>query len=273
MDRVNKGLKRRYRAERRFRTFGATAIFAALIFLFLLFFSIISSGYKAFQQTYMRLDVYFDPAQFTNENLATADFPGLIRTSLLNRFPEVTSRNDKKDLYYLVSPGASFQLMDLVKNDPALIGTTRTIWVTANDDVDMLLKGNIDRNSPANERRIKDKQLVWLDALASGGEIEKRFNTNFFTAGDSREPELAGIWGATCGSFYTLLITLSLSFPIGVAAAVYLEEFAPKNKWTDIIEVNINNLAAVPSIVFGLLGLAVYINFFGMPRSTPLVGG
>ena len=273
MDRVNKGLKRRYRAERRFRTFGATAIFAALLFLFLLFFSIISSGYKAFQQTYMRLDVYFDPAQFTNENLATADFPGLIRTSLLNRFPDVTSRNDKKDLYYLVSPGASFQLMDLVKNDPALIGTTRTIWVTANDDVDMLLKGNIDRNSPANERRIKDKQLVWLDALAGGGEIEKRFNTNFFTSGDSREPELAGIWGATCGSFYTLLITLSLSFPIGVAAAVYLEEFAPKNKWTDIIEVNINNLAAVPSIVFGLLGLAVYINFFGMPRSTPLVGG
>ena len=273
MDRVNKGLKRRYRAERRFRTFGAMAIFAALLFLFLLFFSIISSGYKAFQQTYMRLDVYFDPAQFTNENLATADFPGLIRTSLLNRFPDVTSRNDKKDLYYLVSPGASFQLMDLVKNDPALIGTTRTIWVTANDDVDMLLKDNIDRNSPENERRIKDKQLAWLDALASGGEIEKRFNTNFFTSGDSREPELAGIWGATCGSFYTLLITLSLSFPIGVAAAVYLEEFAPKNKWTDIIEVNINNLAAVPSIVFGLLGLAVYINFFGMPRSTPLVGG
>ena len=273
MDRVNKGLKRRYRAERRFRFFGATAIFAALLFLFLLFFSIISSGYKAFQQTYMQLDVYFDPAQFTNENLATADFPGLIRTSLLNRFPDVTSRNDKKDLYYLVSPGAAFQLMDLVKNDPALIGTTQTIWVAANDDVDMLLKGNIDRNSPANERRIKDKQLVWLDALASRGEIEKRFNTNFFTSGDSREPELAGIWGATCGSFYTLLITLSLSFPIGVAAAVYLEEFAPKNRWTDIIEVNINNLAAVPSIVFGLLGLAVYINFFGMPRSTPLVGG
>jgi phosphate transport system permease protein len=273
MDRVNKGLKRRYRAERRFRFFGATAIFAALLFLFLLFFSIISSGYKAFQQTFMQLDVFFDPAQFTNENLAAADFPGLIKTSLYNQFPDVKGRSDKKDLYYLISPGAAFQVMDLVKNDPALIGSTQTVWVPANDDVDMLLKGNIDRTRPENERRIKDKQLVWLDALASRGKIEKRFNANFFTAGDSREPELAGIWGATCGSFYTLLITLSLSFPIGVAAAVYLEEFAPKNRWTDVIEVNINNLAAVPSIVFGLLGLAVYINFFGMPRSTPLVGG
>jgi phosphate transport system permease protein len=273
MDRVNKGLKRRYRAEQHFRLFGATAIFTALLFLLMLFYSIVTSGYKAFQQTYMQIDVFFDPSQFTNENLAAADFPGLIKTSLINQFPDVTNRSDKKDLYYLVSPGASFQLMNLIKNDPTLIGATRTVWVPANDDVDMLMKGNIDRNSPENERRIKDKQLVWLDALESQGKIEKRFNTNFFTAGDSREPELAGIWGATCGSFYTLLITLSLSFPIGVAAAVYLEEFAPKNKWTDIIEVNINNLAAVPSIVFGLLGLAVYINFFGMPRSTPLVGG
>jgi phosphate transport system permease protein len=273
LDKVNKGLQRRYRAERLFRIFGATAICTALIFLFLLFLSIISSGYKAFQQTYMQLEVYFDPAEFTNENLASADFAGLIKASLGNRFPEVTGRNDKKDLYYLVSPGAAFQLMDLVKNDPTLIGTTRTIWVPANDDVDMLYKGNIDRNRPEAERRIKDKQLAWLDAMDARGQIGKQFNATFFTAGDSREPELAGIWGATCGSFYTLLITLSLSFPIGVAAAVYLEEFAPKNRWTDIIEVNINNLAAVPSIVFGLLGLAVYINFFGMPRSTPLVGG
>ena len=103
--------------------------------------------------------------------------------------------------------------------------------------------------------------------------MEKKFNTTFFTAGDSREPELAGILGAMMGSFYTLLVTLCLSFPIGVAAAIYLEEFAPKNRWTDIIEVNINNLAAVPSIVFGLLGLAVFLNFFGLPRSAPLVGG
>lgn len=270
---VNKGLKRRYRAERRFRICGAAAIMTALCFLFLLFFSIISSGYKAFQQTFIKIEVFFDPAEFTNENLATANFPGLIKTSLSSMFPEVTARSDKKDLYYLVSPGASFQLMELVKNNPALIGQTTQVWVGANDDVDMLLKGNIDRTRPETERRVNDRQLAWLDKLAGEGKIKKTFNTAFFKSGDSREPELAGIWGATCGSFYTLLITLSLSFPIGVAAAVYLEEFAPKNRWTDIIEVNINNLAAVPSIVYGLLGLAVFINFFGMPRSTPVVGG
>ena len=120
---------------------------------------------------------------------------------------------------------------------------------------------------------MSDQQLGWIDKLESEGRLEKQFNTDFFTQGDSREPETAGIWGAVIGSFYTLIVTLALSFPLGVAAAVYLEEFAPQNRWTDIIEVNINNLAAVPSIVFGLLGLAVFINFFGLPRSVPLVGG
>ncbi|RJX33117.1 MAG: phosphate ABC transporter permease PstA [Desulfurivibrio sp.] len=273
IDKVNRGLRRRYRAERRFRICGATAIITALCFLFLLFFSIVANGYKAFQKTYIQIDVFFDPAEFANENLATANFPGLVKTSMSSLFPEVNSRGDKKELFYLVSPGASFQLMQLVKNNPNLIGQQQSVWVAANDDVDMLLKGHIDRTRPETERRVSDKQLAWLDALAADGKIKKTFNTTFFTSGDSREPELAGIWGATCGSFYTLLITLSLSFPIGVAAAVYLEEFAPKNRWTDIIEVNINNLAAVPSIVYGLLGLAVFINFFGMPRSTPVVGG
>ncbi len=136
----------------------------------------------------------------------------------------------------------------------------------------MLVKGHIDRDVPESERRVKDRTLGWVDALAAEGRLERRFNTIFFTNGDSREPELAGIAGALVGSFYTLLLTLLLSFPIGVGAALYLEEFAPKNRWTDLIEVNINNLAAVPSIVFGLLGLAVFINFFGVPRSTPLVG-
>jgi phosphate transport system permease protein len=128
-------------------------------------------------------------------------------------------------------------------------------------------------DTPESARRLKDQALAWAWELQRNGQIEKRFNTTFFTAGDSREPELAGIWGAAVGSFYTLIVTLLLSFPIGVSAAVYLEEYAPKNRWTDLIEVNINNLAAVPSIVFGLLGLAVFINFFGLPRSAPLVGG
>ena len=136
----------------------------------------------------------------------------------------------------------------------------------------MLVKGHIDRDVPESERRVKDRTLGWVDALAAEGRLERRFNTIFFTKGASREPELAGIAGALVGSFYTLLLTLLLSFPIAVGAALYLEEFAPKNRWTDLIEVNINNLAAVPSIVFGLLGLAVFINFFGVPRSTPLIG-
>ncbi len=126
---------------------------------------------------------------------------------------------------------------------------------------------------PEDSRRLTDKQIGWLWTLEQRGKTELVFNTTLFSSGDSREPELAGIWGAAVGSFWTLLVTLSLSFPIGVMAAVYLEEFAPKNRWTDIIEVNINNLAAVPSIVFGLLGLALFLNFFGLPRSAPLVGG
>ena len=157
--------------------------------------------------------------------------------------------------------------------DPGVIGKTVSVWVPANDDVDMLMKGQMERDVPQSERRLTDKQLTWIDKFAGEDRLEKRLNTAFFTGGDSREPELAGIWGAVMGSFYTLVVTLLLSFPIGVSAAVYLEEFAPKNKWTDLIEVNINNLAAVPSIVFGLLGLAVFLNFFGLPRSTPLVGG
>lgn len=273
IDKVNKGLQRRYRSERRFRRFGMTAIILSLGFLALLFLSIVSKGYTAFLQTYIQIDVFFDPAEFADENLATADFPGLVKSSLREMFPDVTDRRGKKQLYDLVSSGAAFRLQNMIKDNTSLIGTKQKIWVPANDDVDMLSKGYIDRSVPESERRITDNQLGWLDRMENEGRIEKRFNTILLTSGDSREPELAGIWGATRGSFYVLLITLFLSFPAGVAAAVYLEEFAPKNRWIDIIEVNINNLAAVPSIVYGLLGLAVFINFFGMPRSTSLVGG
>ena len=182
-------------------------------------------------------------------------------------------RSDKRDLYKLVSSGAAFKLRRLVMADHSLIGQTKTLWVPADDDVDMLIKGHINRPSEGEQGRFSDKQIAWIDTLQADGKIRKQFNRAFFTAGDSREPELAGIWGAACGSFFTLIITLLLSFPIGVASAVYLEEFAPKNRWTDLIEVNINNLAAVPSIVFGLLGLAVFLNAFGLPRSAPLVGG
>ncbi len=270
---VNRGLTKRYRAERRFRFYGLMAILVSLLFLSLLFISIGAKGYSALQQTFIKVNVFFDPDLLRQEALASANYQGLVKKALRSMFPDVKGRGDKRKLYGLVSSGASFQLRDMVLQQPGIIGETREIWVPADDDVDMLIKGHINREGAESDRRLKDNQLAWIDQLAVEGRIKKKFNQTFFTAGDSREPELAGIWGAMVGSFLTLVITLLLSFPMGVAAAVYLEEFAPKNRWTDLIEVNVNNLAAVPSIVFGLLGLAVFLNFFGLPRSAPLVGG
>jgi phosphate transport system permease protein len=270
---VNQSLTKRYRAERRFRRYGLGAIILSLCFLSILFISIFSNGYTAFQQTLIQLDIFFNPEILNREALATANYPGLIKTSLRTNFPDVKSRRDKRALSALISSGAAFQLRDMVLENPKIIGETRQVWLSASDDVDMLIKGQAGRDVPEGERRLKDNQLKWIAALAQESRIQKQFNRTFFTAGDSREPEQAGIWGAVVGSFLTLVVTLGLSFPLGVAAAIYLEEFAPKNRWTDLIEININNLAAVPSIVFGLLGLAVFLNFFGLPRSAPVVGG
>ena len=273
IDVVHQGLAKRYRAERRFKLYGLGAIVISLLCLAILFISIVGNGYKAFQQSYLKLEVYFDPALLDQENLSTADYSGLVKSTLRTLFPEVKGRSEKRELYKLVSPGAAFHLREMVLKDPAIIGKSISVWVPADDDVDMLLKGHFKTEVGESSRRLSDQQLAWIEQLQEQGKIKKKFNKAFFTAGDSREPELAGIWGAAVGSLFTLLVTLLLSFPIGVAAAVYLEEFAPKNRWTDLIEVNINNLAAVPSIVFGLLGLAVLLNFFGFPRSAPLVGG
>jgi len=161
----------------------------------------------------------------------------------------------------------------LVAKNPELVGTIQTLWVPASANVDMLIKGNIDADLEEALRPLSDKQIAWITEMRDGGHVDSRFNTALFSNGDSREPELAGIKGAVMGSLYMLLVTIALSFPIGVAAAIYLEEFAPKSRLSDLIEVNINNLAAVPSIVFGLLGLAVFINWMALPRSAPLVGG
>jgi phosphate transport system permease protein len=279
MDYVNASLKRRYAAERRFRLMGGGAILLGLMFVGLLFVSIAAKGYSAFWQTHILLDIHFDPAVIapdgdrSAEALAQANYASLTKAALRDEFPEVTGRRDKRALYSIISSGAAFELQRMVQADPSLIGTRQSLWLIADDDVDMLVKGHIDRDLPEGDRRVKDQMIAWIDKLDAGGKVQKEFNVLFFSNGDSREPELAGIGGAVAGSFYMLLVTLALSFPIGVAAAVYLEEFAPTNRWTDMIEVNINNLAAVPSIVFGLLGLAVFINFFGLPRSAPVVGG
>nr|WP_295543637.1 phosphate ABC transporter permease PstA [uncultured Thiohalocapsa sp.] len=461
IDIVNASLKRRYGAERRFRWLGLIAVMLGLGFVALLLVSIVSKGYTAFWQTYIQLPVTLsaadiDPkgvitaadtaAETRRKALVRANFRTPVRDALRAQFPDVSGRTDRRALNALISGGAALQLRHLVSEDPALIGTEQTLWLVADDDVDMFMKGRstpideqpgagearpsaatgditltaaaddftrittsvrgflerrterLDRDiarleriladlagegaqisaamddadaaardrledraarvddrsgqiarklertrgerealgarlaaaaageplalsdempsfmvainggmvkvqeatadrlsgtvvstlasadpappgtwrllelrTPEDDRRLSDRQVAWIWQLEQRGLIEQRFNTLFFTNGTSREPELAGIAAALVGSFYTLVLTLLFSFPIAVGAALYLEEFAPKNRFTDLIEVNINNLAAVPSIVFGLLGLAVFINVFGVPRSTPLV--
>jgi len=266
--RIEQSLARRYRAERRFRLYGISAVAVALAFLAVMLAAIGVRGWGAFQQSHVLLEVTFDAGA-----VAENDWQGIVKSALREHFPDVTGRRDKRKLYGLVSSGAGFDLQEMYRNDAGLEGKTLAVWLPASDDVDMVMKGKIDRAAPESDRRVGDKELAWIDHLAADGALELQFNSRFFTSGDSREPELAGILGALMGSFWSLSVCFALSFPLGVATAVYLEEFAPKNRWTDLIEVNINNLAAVPSIVFGLLGLAMFLNIFGMPRSAPLVGG
>ena len=276
---VRRRLARRYRVERLFKALCFGALTVALLFLAALFYSIFHRGFSAFVQTHVALDIHFDPevldptGERDPQTLAGANYNTLVRSALLERFPEASGRSDRRELGALVSIGAAFELQEMVTADPSRIGTTERLWLPAADDVDMLAKGKIDRGTEEGARRLTDRQIEWFDELQADGVVTKRFNRRLVSNGDSREPELAGIWGAVVGSAYTLLVTLLLSFPLGMMAAVYLEEFAPRSRWSDLIEVNVNNLAAVPSIVYGLLGLAVFLNFFGLPRSAPLVGG
>ena len=273
---VEAGLPRRRRKEFTFKMLGMLATGAGILFLGVFFASLIGEGASAFKQTYLQLDIELREdvlAPGGELDLAYADFDGLVRTALRRELPDVSGRQERRELYRIVSIGAGYQVRDLVAGNPDLLGTTQTLWVPASSNVDMLIKGNIDANVEEALRPVSDRQIAWVDALREAGRLETRFNAALFTNGDSREPELAGIKGAVMGSLYMLMVTMVLSFPIGVAAAIYLEEFAPRNRWSDLIEVNINNLAAVPSIVFGLLGLAVFINWAALPRSAPLVGG
>ncbi len=273
---VEKGLKKRYARERRFQLYGKLAVLTGFIFLAMLLLDIISKALPAFQTTEIRLDIPMDrttleipaDAKLDQKMLANINYSGLIKKSLLKSFPEVKKRKQKKKLYKLISSGAEFNLREKIMAQSELIGNTPlSIWLTADDDIDTFYK------LKTTTSRVNDLQIGFIHRLEEQGNIRTSFNTTFFTASDSREPEQAGIKGALLGSFWTILVTLLISLPVGISAAVYLEEFAPQNRYTDFIEININNLAAVPSIVFGLLGLAVFINFFGMPRSAPLVGG
>ena len=273
---VRESLARRYRQEKRFQAYGILSIGIGLMALLILFTDIIGKGHSAFFEHYIQLEISLDRDVLgvddasDDEQLNYANFGGVIKEALRERFPGVDDRQQQRLLYDLVSSGASYNLRDELKADPSLLGGTRELWLLADDDVDLYLKTS-QKKRP--EARLDDQQKQWIEDLEAAGDTDKRFNASFFSHGDSREPELAGIGSAIVGSFFTMIVTLCLSFPIGVAAAIYLEEFAPRNKFTDFIEVNINNLAAVPSIIFGLLGLAIFINLFGLPRSVPLLGG
>jgi len=276
---VENSLKKRYLKEKLFKSMGFISVSIAFLFLLVLIADITLKAWPAFVQTQIVLEVELNQQDLgihknsSVDEIRQADFRAIIRAALKKQFPQVKKRKQKKDLYSLVSVGAEYQLQDLLIENREILGTTQKVTFIADDDVDALIKGIIDRNSEESGRRVKDFKLKLIETLEKNGQIKKNFNWQFFSSGDSREPELAGIKGAILGSFYTILVTLMLSFPVAVAAAIYLEEFAAKNRMVDFIEININNLAAVPSIVFGLLGLAVFINFFELPRSAPIVGG
>ncbi len=269
-------LQRRHAAERRFRLYGIIAVLLGLSFLFVLMASIFAKAYTVLWLTNIRLEITFVAAELDPDGSgdpaahSAADYAGLVKRSLRELFPNVSGRRDKRALYRLASQGAVFEIRQMVLADPTLVGKTRRLWLPASDAVDMYRKGF---GGSGEGRRLKDNQVAWVEALVVRGAMESQFNWRFFASGDSREPELAGILSALLGSLFSLAICLLISLPMGVTAAIYLEEFAPKNRWTDLIEVNVNNLAAVPSIVFGLLGLAVLLNFVGIPRSVPLAGG
>ncbi len=274
-----KSLARRRAAERRLVLAGQVAILLAVAMLLTLLVSIVSKGYSAFGQTELTLELNLneqrlDPTgERDPETLLRANYQALIRDALLEIFPDATSRRDRRALMQIVSTAAQFEVAQQVVDNPDWIGTTRRFSLPASDDIDQLIKGKIDRDVEEDARRVTDQEIAWIDTLMARDQIGLAFNTRLFTNADSRDPEVAGILGAVMGSLFALLVCFAIAFPLGVGAAVYLEEFAPKNRWTDLIEVNINNLAAVPSIIFGLLGLAVFLNVFGLPRSAPLVGG
>lgn len=272
---VRRSLKKRYRKERRFRAYGVLAIAIALAALVVLFADIIGKGHTGFLKTTITLDVEMDSAAMfledpTNaDEVRMADFVEPLIVSLSKTLPDAT-QDDRDALRGLINPYASNELRDVLVANPDWMGTTQTITFLAHSDVDVYVKHQGD---DAYSIKLSEQQQAWVDELKQRDVIDTAFNDVFFTSGDSRDPARAGVLGAVVGSLLVMFVTLVLSFPIGVAAAIYLEEFAPKNRLTDFIEVNINNLAAVPSIIFGLLGLAVFINLFGMPRSVPFVGG
>jgi phosphate transport system permease protein len=272
-------VRRRYRSERRFRLLGLGALALAAAFLVFLLTTIVWNGFSGFMTTEVQVEVEFDPFVLGIEQTDLERSGASIAVNRAN-YIGIAGKASRALVAGLdvepgqvISEGAWVRLRHALKADHSLLGRKVTIWLPASGDFDLIAKKQVDRRAPEAMRPVSDAVIRAFDALSEAGKVRRRLNTTFLTGADATSPELAGIWGAAKGSLLTMLVTLALSFPIGVLTAIYLEEYAPRNRITDIIEVSINNLAAVPSIIFGLLGLAVFLNFFGMPRSAPVVGG
>lgn len=292
---IQNSLAKRHRKEKTFRFFGFSAVIAGLFFVVLLFGSILAKGLPAFWQSSMNLPIYFDPkiievgpkpvlaegenpAQYEERfiewqtEVGMVDWDALIINAMIKQDPQLEAQRD--DLSYIYTSSEAYRIRDMVMNDPSLVGKTVDVKVLADANIDVWLAGNIDRSLPDEQQQLSPEIRQIADELKAKGVIENSFNTNIFTSPDSRSsPATSGLAGAFMGSLFMMLIVIFISIPIGVASAIYLEEFAPKNWITDIVEVNINNLAAVPSIVFGLLGAAIFIGWMHLPLSAPLVGG
>ena len=279
--------RRRNAAEARFRLLGKIAVAIGMLALVGLLVSILSSGLSSFRQTYVTLDVYLDPAKLDKSGTGNLEEIARVTTfgykpllsaamqSAIEATGSATDGVDAKKAAELISDEAAATVRRFVLANPDRIGETVAFDLLAAGRIDGYFKGRVTMESAALDRNVSPEQLMLADKLRAAGVLNKKFNWSFFTAGDASDtrPEAAGLGVAILGSAYMMLVVLVLALPIGVAASIYLEEFAPKNRWTDLIEVNISNLAAVPSIVFGILGLAVFINFAGLPQSAPVVGG
>lgn len=265
--------RKRYAADRRLQRYGIAAITFAIGFLFLLVATLLYTGASAFVQTKARVTIDLSSAEVSADDLMGAPWRSIVRSSLLALEPAEIPRSDRRAYFQMFTSSAPFLVRNHVIANPDLIGKSFAFNIPFSDPLDQFAKGQISRDTPEDRRRVSNQQIGWYDSLRAAGIVSKPFNWGLILNPDSRFPELAGLAGAISGSFWALLVCFLISFPVGVAAAIYLEEFAPKNRLTDIIEININNLAAVPSVVFGLLGLAVFLGWFGLPRSAPLVGG
>jgi phosphate transport system permease protein len=265
-------IRRRRRSEMYLRGAGLASIILAVSFLGLMLAALFSTGYKAFTQTHVTIDVPISAEHVDSADIFGSNWRRVMQDAVAGHFPDLEGRA-LRAAGEILSNGAQFMVRDRVVEAPGLIGSTLSITVPVSDPFDQLSKGLVDRQTEEANRRVTDAQIAAFDKLAQEGRISAPFNWGMFANVDSRFPELAGLKGAFIGTGYLLLVCFAIALPVGIGAAIYLEEFAPRNRFSDFIEVNINNLAAVPSVVFGLLALSVFLNWFGLPRGAPFVGG